>query len=128
MGAALVGLNATGAEAERERAAHLSTGPDPVHCCCGPSCDCATTPVMIGRASVVPLPTGLADTARRTLLAKVSDAIVDYFCVLMAGDVANRGRARPAICAESMRRCSCYVTESRGAAQRRFDARAAPGM
>src|SRR6202795_4396846 len=28
IGAALVGLNATGAEAERERAAHLSSGPD----------------------------------------------------------------------------------------------------
>src|SRR6267378_2662617 len=28
IGAALIGLNATGAEAERERAAHLSTGPD----------------------------------------------------------------------------------------------------
>ena len=42
IGAALIGLNATGAEAERERAARLSSGRTPVRCC-GPSCGCATT-------------------------------------------------------------------------------------
>ena len=42
IGAALVVLNATGAEAERERSAHLSSGRTPDRCC-GPSCACATT-------------------------------------------------------------------------------------
>src|SRR6476620_9586285 len=55
IGAALTGLNATGAEAERERAAHLSTGPDT-----GPLLRTILRlrhdVVMIGRASVVPLP------------------------------------------------------------------------
>ena len=41
IGAALTGLNATGAEAERERAAHLSSGRTPARCC-APSCGCAT--------------------------------------------------------------------------------------
>ncbi len=58
IGKALVELNALGAEAERERAAHLSTGPDT-----GPLL--RTTMrlrhdlVMIGRASVAPLPSDL---------------------------------------------------------------------
>ena len=55
IGAALVGLNATGAEAERERAAHLSSGPDT-----GPLLRTILRlrhdVVMVGRASVVPLP------------------------------------------------------------------------
>src|SRR5207244_5958740 len=55
IGAALTGLNATGAEAERERAAHLSSGPDT-----GPLLRTILRlrhdVVMIGRASVVPLP------------------------------------------------------------------------
>jgi uncharacterized membrane protein YccC len=76
IGTALVELNATGAEAERERAAHLSSGPD-------------TDPllrtilrlrhdlVMIGRASVVPLPSDL-QARLAAPLAKVSEAIVTY--------------------------------------------------
>src|SRR5580692_3020539 len=54
IGAALVGLNAIGAEAERERAARLSNGPDT-----GPLLRTVLRLrhdlVMIGRASVVPL-------------------------------------------------------------------------
>ena len=58
IGAALVQLNAMGAEAERERAAKLSTGPDT-----GPLLRTILRLrhdlVMIGRASVVPLPVEL---------------------------------------------------------------------
>src|SRR6202158_2914584 len=58
IGRALVELNATGAEAERERAAHLSRGPDT-----GPLLRTILRLrhdlVMVGRASVVPLPSGL---------------------------------------------------------------------
>jgi uncharacterized membrane protein YccC len=58
IGKALVELNALGAEAERERAAHLSTGPDT-----GPLLRTTTRLrhdlVMIGRASVAPLPSNL---------------------------------------------------------------------
>ncbi len=67
IGAALVGLNAVGAEAERERAAKLSSGPDT-----GPLLRTILRLrhdlVMIGRASVTPLPvelqTRLATPAR----------------------------------------------------------------
>jgi uncharacterized membrane protein YccC len=76
IGAALAGLNAIGSEAERERAVRLSSGPD-------------TSPllrtvlrlrhdlVMIGRASVVPLP---GDLQRRLAspLAVVSNAFAGY--------------------------------------------------
>src|ERR1700743_3418569 len=58
IGAALVGLNTIGAEAERERAARLSAGPDT-----GPLLRTILRLrhdlVMIGRASVVPLPVEL---------------------------------------------------------------------
>src|SRR6195256_2250100 len=76
IGAALVGLNATGAEAERERAAHLSSGPDT-----GPLLRTILRlrhdAVMIGRASVVPLPSEL-QARLAAPLAKVSKAIVLY--------------------------------------------------
>jgi uncharacterized membrane protein YccC len=76
IGAALVGLNAIGAEAERERTARLSIGADT-----GPLLRTVLRLrhdlVMIGRASVAPLP---ADLQRRmTLPLKcVSDAMVEY--------------------------------------------------
>jgi uncharacterized membrane protein YccC len=76
IGAALAGLNAIGAEAERERAARLTTGPDT-----GPLLRTVLRLrhdlVMIGRASVVPLP---AELQRRLALplTRVSDAIVEY--------------------------------------------------
>ncbi len=93
IGTALVGLNAVGAEAERERAAKLSSGPDT-----GPLLrtilrlrhDC----VMIGRATVTPLPVEL-QTRLATPLAGVSTAISGY---LRNMAVALRtGRGAPAI-------------------------------
>jgi hypothetical protein len=82
----LVGLNAIGAEAERERTARLSTGPDT-----GPLLRTVLRLrhdlVMIGRASVVPLPADLQQ--RLTLpLQRVSDAVVEY---LKATAAALRG-------------------------------------
>jgi hypothetical protein len=76
IGKALVELNALGAEAERERAAHLSTGPDT-----GPLL--RTTMrlrhdlVMIGRASVAPLPSGLQARLAGPL-ARINDTFVAY--------------------------------------------------
>jgi uncharacterized membrane protein YccC len=76
IGAALTGLNATGAEAERERAARLSSGPDT-----GPLLRTILRlrhdVVMIGRASVVPLPSDLQARLARPL-SEVSKAIVNY--------------------------------------------------
>jgi uncharacterized membrane protein YccC len=76
IGVAMVGLNTTGAEAERERAAHLSSGPDT-----GPllrtTLRLRHDLVMIGRATVVPLP---ADVQARLAapLARVSETIAAY--------------------------------------------------
>ena len=76
IGAALVDLNATGAEAERERAAHLSSGANT-----GPLLRTILRlrhdAVMIGRASVVPLPPDL-QAHLAAPLAAVSDALVTY--------------------------------------------------
>src|ERR1700737_2076723 len=76
IGTALVELNATGAEAERERAAHLSSGPDT-----GPLLRAILRPRhdlgMLGRASVVPLPSDL-HARLAAPLTKVGDAIVTY--------------------------------------------------
>ncbi len=76
IGAALTGLNATGAEAERERAAHLSSGPDT-----GPLLRTILRlrhdVVMIGRASGVPLPANVQARLARPL-SDVSNAIVSY--------------------------------------------------
>ncbi len=76
IGAALTGLNATGAEAERERAAHLSSGPDT-----GPLLRTILRlrhdVVMIGRASVMPLPAHLQARLAQPL-SDVSTAIVSY--------------------------------------------------
>jgi uncharacterized membrane protein YccC len=76
IGAALTSLNATGAEAERERAVHLSSGPDT-----GPLLRTIQRlrhdVVMIGRASVVPLPANVQARLARPL-SDVSNAIVSY--------------------------------------------------
>jgi uncharacterized membrane protein YccC len=76
IGTAVVELNAIGAEAERERAAHLSSGPDT-----GPLLRTILRLrhdlVMVGRASVMPLPSDL-QARLAAPLAKVSDAIVSY--------------------------------------------------
>ena len=76
IGTAMAGLHATGLEAERERAAHLSSGPDT-----GPLLRTIQRlrhdVVMIGRASVVPLPANVQARLARPL-SDVSNAIVDY--------------------------------------------------
>jgi uncharacterized membrane protein YccC len=76
IGTAMAGLHATGLEAERERATHLSTGPDT-----GPLLRTLQRlrhdVVMIGRASVVPLPANVQARLARPL-SDVSKAIVDY--------------------------------------------------
>jgi uncharacterized membrane protein YccC len=88
IGKALVELNALGAEAERERAAHLSTGPDT-----GPLL--RTTMrlrhdlVMIGRASVAPLPHDLQARLAGPL-AEINDTFVDC---LRSTAAALRARA-----------------------------------
>jgi uncharacterized membrane protein YccC len=92
IGAALVELNATGAEAERERAARLSTGPDT-----GPLLRTILRLrhdlVMIGRASVVPLPSDL-QARLAAPLAKISDAIVSY--LRSVATVLRTGAGSPA--------------------------------
>jgi uncharacterized membrane protein YccC len=93
IGKALVDLNATGAEAEGERAAHLSSGPDT-----GPLLRTILRLrhdlVMIGRASVVPLPHDL-QMRLAAPLAKVSDAIAAYLRSMAAA--LRTGAGAPAI-------------------------------
>ena len=93
IGTALVGLNATGAEAERERAAHLSSGPDT-----GPLLRTVLRlrhdVVIIGRASVMPLPFDL-QMRLAAPLAKVSDAIVLYLRSI--AEALRTGVGAPAI-------------------------------
>ncbi|MEP6840224.1 MAG: FUSC family protein [Bradyrhizobium sp.] len=76
IGAAVTCLHATGAEAERERSAHLSSGPDT-----GPllrtTLRLRHDVVMIGRASVVPLPANVQARLARPL-SDVSKAIVSF--------------------------------------------------
>ncbi|QHO78766.1 hypothetical protein ACH79_11845 [Bradyrhizobium sp. CCBAU 051011] len=76
IGTALTNLHAIGLEAERERGARLSSGPDT-----GPLLRTIQRlrhdVVMIGRASVVPLPANVQARLARPL-ADVSKAIVDY--------------------------------------------------
>jgi uncharacterized membrane protein YccC len=76
IGAALVELNATGAEAERERSARLSSGPD-----CGPLLRTILRlrhdVVIIGRATVIPLP-GDLQARLAAPIAEVSGAITSY--------------------------------------------------
>jgi uncharacterized membrane protein YccC len=76
IGTAIAALNALGAEAERERAAKLSSGPDT-----GPLLRTILRLrhdiVIIGRASVVPLPVEL-QTRLAAPLAAVSTAVCDY--------------------------------------------------
>jgi uncharacterized membrane protein YccC len=91
IGKALVELNALGAEAERERAAHLSTAPDT-----GPLLRTILRLrhdlVMIGRACLVALPLDLQ--ARLAVpLDRVSDAVVTYLraaaASLRTGDTSH---------------------------------------
>ena len=93
IGSALVGLNAVGAEAERERAAKLSSGPDT-----GPLLRTILRLrhdlVMIGRASVVPLPANLQQRLAAPL-ARVSDVMFDYLRAMAAA--LRTGAGAPAI-------------------------------
>src|SRR5229473_4131614 len=93
IGAALVELNATGAEAERERAARLSTGPDT-----GPLLRTILRLrhdlVMVGRASFVPLPSDL-QTRLAAPLANVSGAIATY--LRSTADALRTGAGSPAL-------------------------------
>jgi hypothetical protein len=76
IGTAMASLHAIGLEAERERATHLSSGPDT-----GPLLRTVQRlrhdVVMIGRASVVPLPANVQVRLVRPL-SDVSSAIVGY--------------------------------------------------
>jgi len=93
IGAALAGLDTTGAEAERERAAHLSSGPDT-----GPLLRTILRLrhdlVMIGRATVVPLP---AELQKRLAgpLARVSAAESAYLRAM--AEALRSGAGVPAI-------------------------------
>jgi Fusaric acid resistance protein family len=93
IGKALVELNATGAEAERERGAHLSSGPDT-----GPLLRTILRLrhdlVMIGRASVSPLPHGL-QIRLAAPLAKLSEAVTTYLRSMAAA--LRTGVGAPAI-------------------------------
>jgi uncharacterized membrane protein YccC len=93
IGVAMVGLNTTGAEAERERAARLSSGPDT-----GPLLRTVLRLrhdlVMIGRASVIPLPANLQQRLAGPL-TRVSDSIVAYLRASAA--TLRTGNSAPAI-------------------------------
>ncbi len=93
IGAALVALNAIGAEAERERAARLTSGPDT-----GPLLRTVLRLrhdlVMIGRASVVPLPVEL-QRRLASPLKRVSDAYAEYLKAAAAS--LRKGTLPPAI-------------------------------
>jgi uncharacterized membrane protein YccC len=93
IGSTLVNLNAVGTEAERERAAHLTSGPDT-----GPLLRTVLRLrhdlVMIGRASGEPLPSEL-QTRLAAPLTKVRDVFVSY---LRSSAAALRsGAGAPAI-------------------------------
>jgi uncharacterized membrane protein YccC len=93
IGQAVGGLNAIGAEAERERAAHLSTGPDT-----GPLLRTVLRLrhdlVMIGRATVVPLPIDLQARLAGPL-GQVSQAIAAY--LRSSAATLRIGKGAPAI-------------------------------
>jgi uncharacterized membrane protein YccC len=93
IGATLAELNATGTEAERERAAHLTSGPDT-----GPllrtTLRLRHDLVMVGRASVVPLPSNL-QARLAAPLARVSDTVAVYLRAIAAA--LRSGVGAPAI-------------------------------
>ena len=95
IGAALVELNAMGAEAERERAAHLSSGPDT-----GPLLRTILRlrhdVVMIGRATVVPLP-GELQARLAAPIAEVSGAITS--CLRSCAAALREGEMPPTMSA-----------------------------
>jgi uncharacterized membrane protein YccC len=106
IGVALSNLHATGAEAERERSAHLSSGPDT-----GPLLRTLQRlrhdVVMIGRASVVPLPADVQVRLARPL-SDVSNAIVTY---MKSVATALRAGSGPADMAPVDAALQAYSTE-----------------
>lgn len=93
IGTAMVGMNAIGAEAERERAARLSSGPDT-----GPLLRTILRlrhdVVMIGRATVVPLPIEV-QTRLAAPLAEVSTVIARF--LRAAASALREGAGAPPI-------------------------------
>jgi hypothetical protein len=93
IGTAVAGLNATGAEAERERAARLSSGPDT-----GPLLRTVLRLrhdlVMIGRAAVMPLPADL-QVRLDAPLARLSETMAGY--LRGAAGALRSGIGAPAI-------------------------------
>ncbi|MBK3661501.1 FUSC family protein [Bradyrhizobium diazoefficiens] len=93
IGTAMVGMNAIGAEAERERSARLSGGPDT-----GPLLRTILRlrhdVVMIGRATVVPLPVEV-QVRLAAPLAEVSAAIVRF--LKSAAEAIREGAGAPPI-------------------------------
>ena len=93
IGTAMVGMNAIGTEAERERAARLSSGPDT-----GPLLRTVLRlrhdVVMIGRATVVPLPVEV-QMRLAAPLAEVSAAIVRF--LRSAAEALRAGAGAPPI-------------------------------
>jgi uncharacterized membrane protein YccC len=91
IGTAVVNLHATGAEAERERSMHLSSGPDT-----GPLLRTIQRlrhdVVMIGRACGAPLPAEIQARLAQPL-ADVSNAIVTYMKSVAASLRAGAGSA-----------------------------------
>ncbi len=89
LGEALAQLNVVGAEAERERGAHLATGPDT-----GPLLRTLLRLrhdlVMIGRAAVTPLPQPIA-TRLEAPLAQARVALTDYLRGSATALLARRG-------------------------------------
>jgi hypothetical protein len=90
IGTAVTGLHAMGTEAERERTAHLSSGPDT-----GPLLRTIQRlrhdVVMIGRASVVPLPANVQARLARPL-SDVSNAIVSFMAAVAASLRSGKGK------------------------------------
>ncbi len=118
IGAALVSLNATGAEAERERNARLSSGPDT-----GPLLRTILRlrhdVVMIGRATVVPLPSNL-QARLAAPLSDVSKAIAHYLRSA-AARLAHRSSARRRL-RRSIRPCKPMRLKSPRCAARAWSA------
>jgi hypothetical protein len=106
LGTALENLHAMGLEAERERAAHLSSGPDT-----GPLLRTIRRlrhdVVMIGRASVVPLPANVQARLARPI-ADISKAVVDY---LHAAAASLRGGTEPVAIQPVDAALQAYATE-----------------
>src|SRR6267154_310791 len=117
IGTALVELNATGAEAERERAAHLSSGPDTDRLL-RTILRLRHDAVMIGRASVVPLPSSL-QTRLAAPLANVSDAIATF--LRSTADALRTGTGSPTLGAgeEALQAYAEEVAALRGEGQTR---------